>query len=248
METENFSLPPDRPKWSWWDVIIVLAVLLALMPMTKIFRTAIREVILILRVTGLNPQSLLLFLGTALQAFVIILGVVLLTRRKGATGKDLGLRWGNGIINILTGLFGGLILWSSVLVIGFLLSMITGPPPPQEVETILRGLKTVRDMWLPFISVSVLAPLSEELYIRGMAYPVIRARFGPVAGMVLSALFFGALHLDLYRLIPITCGGIGLAYLYEKTKSLLAPIIAHATWNTLMLLMLFLAGKLQLPY
>ncbi len=245
METDSFSLPPEHPRWSWWDVIIVLAVLLGLMPAAGILKTVVRETVTVLGATGISPQSWLLFLSTAFQASVLVVAVVLLIRRRGASGRDLGLHWKNGGSNILlTGLFGGLLLWGSVLVIGFLLTAVTGPPPPQEIEKLLEGLAGWKELALPLISVSVLAPVSEELYVRGMAYPVIRAKFGPAGGMVLSALFFGALHLDLYRLIPITAGGIGLAYLYEKTGSLVTSIIAHSTWNTLMLLVLFLSSKM----
>ncbi len=239
MEIEKL---PHRPRWSWWDAMMVLVALFALIPVTWALRKIIKNAVTALGVTGSSLQTLLLFSATVIQATVMVLAVIVLTRRKGSTGKDLGLIWQNPRNKILTGLLGGLVLGIGVIGVGALVSAITGPPPPQDIERFFSGIKTGRDLWLPFISVSVLAPFSEELYFRGMIYPLFRVRLGPAGAMVLSALFFGALHLDLYRLIPISAGGIVLAYFYERTGSLLTSMVAHSTWNTLMLLMLFLAG------
>jgi len=243
MEKANFSVPPGHPKWSQWDVVVVLGILLGIMLLSRFFRNAIRQVIRSLVVTGNNPATLALFLGTVIQAAVIIAAVFWLARRRGAAGRDLGLVWNNSRKNILTGLFGGLLSGIIIWFITILISAFLGPPPPQEVELLLSGFRSGRDLLLPFLAISVLAPVSEELYFRGMVYPTVRARFGPAIGMVLSALFFGLLHFDLYRLIPITVLGVILAYFYERTHSLLASIVAHSTWNTFMLLIVLAAGK-----
>lgn len=52
------------------------------------------------------------------------------------------------------------------------------------------------------------------------------------------------MHRDLFRLIPIAVGGIGLAYIFERTKSLWASIFAHSTWNTVMLLLMATGSRL----
>jgi len=171
------------------------------------------------------------------------LTVVLLIRRKGCSIRDLGLIRTNVRSNIVTGLAGGLILGVTVTGLGVLISSIVGPPPPQEVEKLLTGMSQGKDMLLPFISVAIMAPVSEELYFRGMVYPLIRSSFGVRAALIVSGLFFGALHFDLFRLIPIWVGGIVLAYFYEKTGSLITCIIAHSTWNTMMLLMMYLVAR-----
>lgn len=56
-----------------------------------------------------------------------------------------------------------------------------------------------------------------------------------------SGAIFALLHLDLWRFLPLALGGIGLAYLYDRTGNILASIIAHATWNTIMILLLYFA-------
>lgn len=240
METEKL---PGGPKWSLWDVGLVLIALFALIPLSWALRNVIRTAVLSLNLRGADLQSMLLFAGTLVQALVMILAVIILTRRKGAKSRDLGFIWRNPVRNILTGIALGLTLVLGVAGLGALISYVVGPPPPQDVERFLGGVKTGRDLLLPFLSISVLAPLSEELYFRGMAYPALKARFGFGSGLVLSALFFGAMHMDLYRLIPIGAGGLVLAYFYERTGTLLTTMVAHSTWNTLMLLTMYIAGK-----
>lgn len=240
METDDRT---DGPKWSLWDVLLVLVLLFCIIPVSWATRNLVKQAISAVGLPGTGMGGLFLFVGTLVQAMIMVLAVVFLTRRKGATVKDLGLVRPHVKNGILLGLAGGLALGIGVVGVGALISMITGPPPPQDVERLLAGLKSGKDILLPFISVSILAPISEELYFRGMAYPVIRNRFGPVLAMVISATFFGALHFDLYRLIPITIGGTVLAYFYEKTGSLLTSMVAHSTWNTFMLLLMYAGGS-----
>lgn len=242
METEKLN-HPYRPKWSFDDIFFVLVALFALMYASQVLSGSIKHAILSLNLEKNTLKNVLLFLGTFIQAIILIGSVLALTRRKGAGVRDLGLNFHNAGRNIVTGLIGGVGLGAAIWLMGVLLSLIMGPPPPQSVEKLLTGIKSGKDLIFPFLSVSILAPISEELYFRGMTYPVARARFGRMAGMILSGIFFGSLHLDLYRLLPISCGGVILAYLYDSTGSLLTPIIAHSVWNTFMLLSLFFVGK-----
>ncbi|MDT3699038.1 MAG: CPBP family intramembrane glutamic endopeptidase [Thermincola sp.] len=238
METDS-----KNPKWSWLDAALVLAALFAMIPVAPALRHFLRQIYKLIDLSRVTQNSLQLFAGTLLQAGLIIAAVMLLTRRKGSSTRDLGLIWTNVGGNIKSGLLGGVVLSVTVIGLGVLVSVVIGPPPPQDVEKMLTGIKQGKDILLPFISVSILAPISEELYFRGMVYPLIRSKWGVRTALILSGFFFSAMHFDLYRLIPIGVGGMVLAYFYEKTGSLVTSITAHSTWNTLMLLMMFLARQ-----
>lgn len=236
----------DKPRWYWWDAALVLFILFALIPLSLPFKGTMKEFFTRTAETPAAAQGLMLLTSTLVQAVVMTTMVIVLIRRRGATARDLGLKWDNAKRNIAAGLLGGFLLTIVVTGLGILVSRITGPPPPQEVEKVLQAIKNGRDLWGPFIAVAFLAPVSEEIYFRGMIYPVVRSRFGPAVAIILSSLFFGALHFDLYRLVPITIGGIGLTYMYEKTGSLMTSMIAHSTWNTLMLMLVYLAGQIPI--
>lgn len=82
---------------------------------------------------------------------------------------------------------------------------------------------------LVFMAVGV-APIVEELFFRGYAYPVLK-QYAPRHAMWLSALLFAAVHLYVVNFISVFVLGIVFAHLYERTGSLSVPIVAHATFN-----------------
>jgi membrane protease YdiL (CAAX protease family) len=88
---------------------------------------------------------------------------------------------------------------------------------------------------------AVLAPVSEELFYRGMIYPLFRKHLGPMWGSIISGIIFGLAHLDLWRAIPLALGGIVLCYIYEKSGSILVSILAHGVWNGVMSILIYLS-------
>jgi len=52
-------------------------------------------------------------------------------------------------------------------------------------------------------------------------------------GALLSALIFGAIHFEFFKLVQLSILGVILALLFEKTGSLWSPITLHAINNTL---------------
>ena len=79
----------------------------------------------------------------------------------------------------------------------------------------------------------VVAPFAEELFFRGFLYQAFRNSFGVLPGALLSAVIFGAIHLEFFKLVQLAILGVILALLFEKTKSLWSPIMLHALNNTL---------------
>jgi membrane protease YdiL (CAAX protease family) len=76
-----------------------------------------------------------------------------------------------------------------------------------------------------------LAPVYEEIVFRGFIYGVLRKYAGVPGAMALSALFFAAIHFNAAQFIPVCGLGMMLAYLYEKTGTLVAPVAFHAINN-----------------
>jgi len=98
----------------------------------------------------------------------------------------------------------------------------------------VRALKKGDDagfLILMRFSAIVVAPLCEEVVFRGYLYGVAKRYCGPLAAAVCSALVFSAAHGSLVALLPLALFGLLLAWLYERTGSLWAPIAAHAFFN-----------------
>ncbi|MDK2820736.1 MAG: protease family protein [Clostridia bacterium] len=136
------------------------------------------------------------------------------------------------------GVGGGLFLFTSVILIGGIIQSFLPDPAPQPFTDLIVKAKHPKDLIIPFLIGVVIAPLTEEVYFRGFLFPALKKRFGLLVGITGSSIFFSLLHFDLLRFIPLAIGGIGLAYLYNKTGNILTSIIAHATWNSIMLLLL----------
>ena len=83
---------------------------------------------------------------------------------------------------------------------------------------------------LTLISV-VVVPLSEEILFRAGLFRISCRYLPRWAALLLSALAFAALHNSMVHFIPLTVLGVIFALAYEKTGSLLVPVLAHALFN-----------------
>ena len=82
----------------------------------------------------------------------------------------------------------------------------------------------------------ILIPVVEELIFRGIAYRRMRWYLGPVPAMILSAVYFGAVHGNWLQGIYAFIIGMLLAFCYERFHCLLAPILVHAAANIIAVL------------
>ena len=108
----------------------------------------------------------------------------------------------------------------------------------------LGRVRAPRDPWQ-----GVLA-LSYGLLIFFIAYPLgellfssLRARWGVAAGVMISAVVFGAVHPLPMGLLPILVLGAVFAVVFNERGSLLPNMVAHACTNAVAFALLFiLAG------
>ncbi|MGA8181616.1 MAG: type II CAAX endopeptidase family protein [Desulfobacterales bacterium] len=100
------------------------------------------------------------------------------------------------------------------------------------------------DILILFVVGSVIAPIAEEVYFRGLVYGYLR-RWGPSAAIIGSTLLFVAAHTGL-QTIPITqiIGGLLFAIAYETEKNLMVPIVIHMSGNLALFSLVFLYQNL----
>jgi len=90
-------------------------------------------------------------------------------------------------------------------------------------------------VWLAPMSV-LAAPLFEEFIFRGQLFGGMRRSLSAMPAIAASAALFAAVHPPL-AMAPVFVLGLCTAYAAERSKSLLAPILAHALYNAGMLAM-----------
>lgn len=107
--------------------------------------------------------------------------------------------------------------------------------PPQAVMAAFQGAPSVAERILFIVSVCAIAPVCEELIFRGVLYRGMRDMAGKAPAVVGSALLFTAIHLTPTHALGIFTVGCVLALLYERTGTIVAPMVLHAAHNTLAL-------------
>lgn len=121
------------------------------------------------------------------------------------------------------------------------------------VETVQDTVKLLQESTDPLIlglmafAAIVAAPLCEEIVFRGYLYSAAKKFAGPWAAGLCSALVFAAAHGSLAALLPLLIFGVVLAFIYEKTGSLWAPIAVHCCFNGATVITQVIARYYNLP-
>ena len=79
----------------------------------------------------------------------------------------------------------------------------------------------------------VIAPIAEELFFRGMVQTILGNFLGSRWSAILfTSLAFGLIHFSQpYAIVALIFLAILIGYSYEKTGSMLPPILIHALFN-----------------
>jgi membrane protease YdiL (CAAX protease family) len=87
--------------------------------------------------------------------------------------------------------------------------------------------------WILALAV-VAAPLCEEFIFRGLIYGGLRRSMNTLPAMVMSAAIFAVVHPPV-SMLPVFILGLCAAWTYERSKTLLAPMLVHAVYNAAIL-------------
>jgi membrane protease YdiL (CAAX protease family) len=90
--------------------------------------------------------------------------------------------------------------------------------------------------WYGVLVVGLGPGVCEELWCRGFLGRGLVGRYGPITGVLLTSLFFGALHLDPPHVLATFCMGAALHVVYLSTRSLLLPMLIHFLNNSVAVL------------
>jgi membrane protease YdiL (CAAX protease family) len=83
-----------------------------------------------------------------------------------------------------------------------------------------------------FVLISVMAPIFEELFFRGLLFHAFGAKWGACWGVVLSSLIFASLHPLPLSVLPIFVLGAIMATVVYRRGSLLSSMVMHCLNNT----------------
>jgi uncharacterized protein len=126
-------------------------------------------------------------------------------------------------------------------------SLSSGPDDLQEIVKFFQGTGQAREKIAVAISAVVLAPLSEELFFRGLIYGVAKKYGGLSAALAFNSVLFAFIHGSLPAFGGLFALAVCLTLAYELTGSLSVPIAMHACFNAAQLLQMFLDPSAPKP-
>jgi membrane protease YdiL (CAAX protease family) len=140
---------------------------------------------------------------------------------------------------VVDGLKGYLVMFPWIFLLMFLtvevMRFFHWKPPLQPIQVILFR---ERDPWvigLMALLTCVVAPIAEECFFRGVVFAAMRRRLSRGVAISVSAAAFALVHSNPVGFLPIFLIGSLLAYLYERTGSLAAPVAVHMVHNTFLM-------------
>lgn len=111
-------------------------------------------------------------------------------------------------------------------------------------EKLTHFLLLENNFWILCLNMffmAVIPAISEEFFFRGMLQRyTIKIFKKPGLGIILTAVIFSLMHGDIYNFIPRFCMGLIFGYIFEYTQNLWAPILAHFTHNSIVVLIFYL--------
>lgn len=95
------------------------------------------------------------------------------------------------------------------------------------------------------IAVVVFGPILEELVFRRVVFGSLNQTMNFWFATAISALVFAAIHLEFIHLLLYFTTGLVLAFLYQRTKRIITPIIAHMLLNGYVMLIQLNMDKIE---
>ncbi|HEX7173160.1 MAG TPA: type II CAAX endopeptidase family protein [Candidatus Limnocylindria bacterium] len=132
---------------------------------------------------------------------------------------------------VRSGIGWGVVAWIGAslasYVVFFTFEALGLDPQPQAAEQALAVIDPV----MAVLAIVILAPIAEEIFFRGVIFNAFLREGGRRWAFLGSSALFAVIHLSLVAAIPIFLLGLALAWVYDRTNNLLAPIAMHIVVN-----------------
>jgi len=81
------------------------------------------------------------------------------------------------------------------------------------------------------LCIGIITPILEEIVFRGLIYTRLRRAMPVLAAQILSALIFGAAHMNWMQFVYASLIGFLMALLFEKYQSIIPSMLFHIAFN-----------------
>ncbi|OIO37674.1 MAG: hypothetical protein AUJ75_03770 [Candidatus Omnitrophica bacterium CG1_02_49_10] len=236
----------NKAAWRVWDVCKVAVLFILFGYIVSAVEAAVISFIPHERLSG---NFITAFNTTLMDLAAVLFILYFVVSVYGQKISSLGITSKEIFRNIVTGVAGYVTLIPSFILVLFITVAVTKllryTPPKQPVFDLFLEEKSAAMLIYSTILVAFIGPVLEEVFFRGFFYNALKNRFGILCSALISASLFSVLHANIVAFFSIFLLGMLLAYLYEKTGSLVSSITVHVMHNTAMVSLLFLLKELS---
>lgn len=162
---------------------------------------------------------------------------------------SIGLSLKNFVKNVFYGIVGYIaavpLLVAVLLLVALVVSLTKYVPEKQMVVEMFLREKNVPFLIYSAIFTGIIGPIIEELFFRGFMYNAFKKRIGIFWAMFITSAIFASLHSNLVSFFPILALGFVLAYMYEKTGTIVSSVTVHMVHNLGMVFLLFMMKEIK---
>jgi hypothetical protein len=242
---EPMILPPPEPRfpaWSGWDVLAVLvftAVAIFAFSLIALFIARTFPAYRNMSFADLATNARVVVGAQAAAYPVVLLFIFLLVRTRSHQrfGKAIDWNW--------PGIFAPGFLLGGVVLAVVIESLSRYLPIPKSLP-MDNFFHDATSAYMMAAFGITLAPLLEELFFRGLLYPLLRRWFGLVAAVVLTAVAFASIHgaqlgYAWAPVLSIFIVGVVFTVVRVRMKSVAASFLMHCGYNFALFGLLWLA-------
>ena len=231
----------SSPRWGIADIARVTLIFLSFGYIFVILQSLAVKFFPILY----NENFHMIFNTAAMNIVGISVILYFVIGKYGQTASALGLvskRISSGVFYAAVGYVTLIPVFLAIMVITFFVTrLIEYQPPVQPIVRVFMEEKETGVLWFSALFAAIFGPIAEEIFFRGFMYTAVRKKMGIFWAMVITSAIFAFLHTHIVGFLPIMALGMLLAFLYQKTGSLVAPISVHIMHNIAMVILVFLA-------
>ena len=234
---------PSFPPWSAWDVAGVLAFTVATIVLMSAIALGAAHLFGGGRHTALGDlaSNPIVVIGSQMAAYPLVIAfMMVLVRNKSGLDFWRAIQWNwpgrRAILFLLNG-----------MAFAFLVEFASRYLPIPKSLPVDKYFNDTLGAYLMAIFGITLAPLLEELFFRGMFYPLVRRAAGVAAAVLITATTFAFIHggqlgYAWAPLASIFVVGLVFTLVRERTGSVAASFLMHCGYNFALFASLWVAS------
>ncbi len=129
-----------------------------------------------------------------------------------------------------------------IFVISFLCKMILFEYEEQKMVVEIKK-NFYNNLFTNFLLIIIVAPIIEEIVFRGLFYKTLKKFVPFIQASIISSLIFAIIHENILSFTILFLFSLYLTWIYERTNSILYPILTHSIFNFLNISLIYMGSN-----